>query len=64
MIQQEEINQKVLTKEAGLKNDNDTNKTGHSKLTKKFHQQVERDDKETYQQPDAREAKEFWSKIW
>ncbi len=30
----------------------------------KFYQQVGGDDTNTYQQPDARETEQFWSKIW
>ena len=31
---------------------------------RKFHQQMEEDDMKTYQLPDARETKQFWTKIW
>ena len=31
---------------------------------KEFSQQFGRDNTKTYQQPDVREDKEFWSKIW
>ena len=60
-MQLEEINQKVLAKEGRLKkyrdSVNNTDKTGHSKTTKKILQQVKEDDKKTYKQPDAREEK-------
>ena len=31
---------------------------------RKFYQQVGGNDTKTYQQPDARETEQFWSKIW
>ena len=31
---------------------------------RKFYQQVGGDDTKTYQQPDARETEQFWTKIW
>ena len=40
-----------------------TDKTGHSKTTTKFYQQVGEECSKTYQQLDAKKAKQFWSKI-
>ena len=34
------------------------------KQRKKFYQQVVGDGTKTYQQPDTKEAKQFWRKIW
>ena len=61
----EEINQKVLGKEGKLKRYRKyrQNKTFQNN-EKKFYQQVVLDGTKTYQQPDARETKQFWSKIW
>ena len=68
-IQLEEINQKVLVKEGRLKRYRQRVKQyGQNRKfknnKKKFYQQVARDDMKTYQQLDAREAEQFWSKIW
>ena len=67
-IQHEKINQKVLEKEGWLKRYRQgvkqcrQNRTSQNK-ERKFYQQVGWDDTKTYQQPDAREAEQFWCKI-
>ena len=61
MIQFEEINQKVLSKEKRFKRYRERVK--QYRQNRKFYQQVEGDDTNTHQQPDAREAEQFWSKI-
>ena len=47
----EQTNQKIL-------------KTGPSKTTKKFYQQLRGEWAKPCQQPDARKVRRFWSKIW
>ena len=67
-MQLEEINQKVLTKEGRLKSYRDKikqyrqNRT-FQKYERKFFQHVGGELAKTYQEPDAREANKFWSKI-
>ena len=50
-------------KEISTKGKTIQTKQGIPKQRKKFYQQVEGDDMKTYQQPDARETEQFWSKI-
>ena len=69
MNQLEEINQKLLAKEGRLKKYRQRVKQHRQNRTfqsneRKFYQQVEEDETKTYQQPDARETGQFWSKIW
>ena len=68
-MQLEKINQKVLVKEGRLKIYQQRVKQYRQSRTfqsneRKFYQQVGGDDTKTYQQPDAREAEQFLSKIW
>ena len=68
-IQLQKINQKVLAKEGRLKKISRKVKVirqsrGFQNNERKFLQKVGGDGTKTYQQPDAREAKQFWSKIW
>ena len=61
--------EKILVKEGRLKSYRDRtkqytqNKTFQNK-ERKFYQQVGGEWVKTYQQPDAKEARRFWSKIW
>ena len=68
-IQLQEIYQKVLAKEGRLKRYRQRVKQYRQNRTFqnnecKFYQQVGGDDNKTYQQPDAKETKRFWTKIW
>ena len=68
-IRLDRINQKELMKEGRLKRYQDRVKQYRQNRTslnnkKQFYRKVGRDSMKTYQQPDAREAKQFWSKIW
>ena len=67
--QLEEINQKILAKEKRLKRYQDNVKQYKQNRTienkeKYFYCQVGGEYTRTAQQPDAKEAKQFWSKIW
>ena len=70
IIQHEEINQKVLTKEGRFffkyleKVKQYRKSRTFQNNERKFYRQIEGDDTKTYQQPDSREAEQFWSKIW
>ena len=75
-IQLEEINQKVLAKEESLKRYGYRKKQYRQKRTenfvslffqnngRKFYKQVGLESTKVYQRLDAKEAKQFWSKIW
>ena len=68
-IQLEEIYQKVLAKEGRLKRYRQRVKQYRQNrkfqnTERKFYQQLGGDDNKTYQQPDAKETKRFWTKIW
>ena len=59
----------VLEKEGGLKRYRKRTKLYRQNRTfqnnkRKFYQQVGGEWVKTYQQPNAKEAKRFWSKIW
>ena len=70
-IQLEEINQKYTSERMKI-----TNKRYRERVKqyrhnrtfqnnkRKFYEQVREDDSKIYLQPDAREAEQFWSKIW
>ena len=66
-ITQEEVSkctgEKKTCKGTEMGSDN-TDKTVHSKTTKKCYQQIGREWAKIWQQPDVREAKQFWSKTW
>ena len=67
-IKLEEINQKVLAKEGRLKRYRQRVKQYRRNRTfqnneRKFYQQME-DEHKIYQQPDGKEIKRFWTKIW
>ena len=67
--QLEQINQKELAKDGRLKDIEIKVKQYRKNRTfqnneKKFYLQIGGDDKKKYQQPDAREAKQFWRKKW
>ena len=66
-IQLEEINQKVLAKEGRLQRYRQRVKQYWQNWTfqnneRKFYQQVGGDDTKTYQEPEAKEIKQFWTK--
>ena len=68
-VQLEEINQKVLAKEVRLKRYQQRVKQYRQNRTfqnneRKFYQQLGGHDIKTYQQPDAKETEQFWTKIW
>ena len=68
-IQLEEIYQKVLAKDERLKRYRQRVKQYRQNRTfqnneRKFYQQLEGYDNNTYQQPDAKETQRFWTKIW
>ena len=65
----EEINQNVLEKEGRFERYRERAKQYRQKRTfqnneSKFYQQTGGKDTKTYQQPDARETEQFWTKIW
>ena len=68
-VQLEEINQKVLAKEGRLKRYRQRVKQYRQNRIfqnneRKFYQQLGGHDTKTYQQPDAKETEQFWTKIW
>ena len=67
IVKLEEINLKVLAKEGRLKiyrqKQYRQNRTFQNN-ERKFYLQLGGDDTKTYQQSDAREAEQFWTKIW
>ena len=68
-VQLEEINKKVLAKEGRLKRYRQKVKQYRQNRTfqnnkRKFYQQLGGHDTKTYQQPDAKETEQFWTKIW
>ena len=68
-VQLEEINQKVLAKERGLKRYRKRVKQYKQNRTfqnneRKFYQQLGGSDTKTYQQLDIKETERFWTKIW
>ena len=68
-VQLEEIYQKVLAKEGRLKRYRQRVKQFRQNRTFKnneikFYQQLGGHDTKTYQQPDAKETEQFWTKIW
>ena len=68
-VQLEEINQKILTKYGRLKRYRQRVKQYRQNRTfqnneRKFSQQMEGSDTKIYLQPDAKETKRFWAKIW
>ena len=68
-VQLEEINQMVLAKKGRLKRYRQRVKQYRQNRTfqnngRKFYQQLSRHDTKTYQQSDAKETEQFWTKIW
>ena len=68
-VKLEEINQKVLAKEGGLKRYRQRVKQNRQNGTfqnyeRKFYQQLGGDETKTYQQPNSKETERFWTKIW
>ena len=68
-MQLEDINQKILTKYGKIKRYRDwVNQYKQNRVfpnnKRKFYQQVGGKCTKTYQQPDSKDAKECWSKIW
>ena len=68
-VQLEEIKQKVLAKKGRLKRYRQRVKQYRQNRTFqnnewKFYQQLGGHDTKTYQQPDAKETEQFWTKIW
>ena len=69
-VQLEMINQKILTKEKRLKRYRDwvkqfkEDRIFQNNEKKKFYQKVGEECTRTNQQPDAKETKQFWCKIW
>ena len=68
-VQLEEIHQKVLAKEGRLKRYRQRVEQYRQNRTfqnneRKFYQQLGGDDKQTHQQPNAKETERFWTKIW
>ena len=69
IIQLEEINLKIQAKEGRLKRYRGRIKQYRQNRTfqnneRKFYLKVERECIKTYQRPDDKETKQFWSKIW
>ena len=68
-VQLEEISLKLLAKEGILKRYRQRVKQYRKNRTfqnneRKFYQQLGGSDTKTYQQPDAKETEQFWTKIW
>ena len=68
-IKLKKINQKVVAKQGRLKSCRQRVKQYRQNRTfqnneRKFYKQVGGDDTNTYQQPDARETEQFWSKMY
>ena len=68
-VQLEEIHQKILAKEGRLKRYRQRVKQYRQNRTfqnneRKFYQQLGGDDNKTHQQPNAKETKQLWTKIW
>ena len=69
IVQLEEINQKIMTKEGRLKRHRDRVKQYNKNRIlqnneRKIYQKLGGEYTRTYRQPDAKEANQCWSKIW